>query len=215
LKRERERDRDTEKSSHIMDEKNILKKWRDANLECHRLRSISIRPRQRVNIHRKIVDLTRFYLSNINLVLDSTVRNFLSKDGSILLSALLLKPKMSRVASGDWHLISEALRENENDKFGIFRGQLRSNPARDNVKADFILSKDQRRVKRVREYNDQAALLGAAAASASAAIQSSRYARDVTRKARKYVSLLYPMSYYHTHTHTHTHTQQVYKRMCS
>ena len=34
--------------------KEILQKWRDANLECHRLRSISIRPRQRVNIHRKI-----------------------------------------------------------------------------------------------------------------------------------------------------------------
>ena len=105
--------------------KEILQKWRDANLECHRLRSISIRPRQRVNIHRKIVDLCKFYLSNVNLVQDPTTRNLMGKDGSILLSALLFKPKMCRVASGDSHLIAEALREHERDERGIFQGLLR------------------------------------------------------------------------------------------
>ena len=76
-----------------------------------------------MNIHRKIVDLCKFYLSNVNLVQDPTTRNLMGKDGSILLSALLFKPKMCRVASGDSHLIAEALREHERDERGIFQGQ--------------------------------------------------------------------------------------------
>ena len=73
----------TDTYTHNYKPNDILKKWRDANLECHRLRSISIRPRQRVNIHRKIVPNRR----DKN---DMTPLHYAVEGGSQYVTALLL-----------------------------------------------------------------------------------------------------------------------------
>lgn len=140
-------------------------------------------------MREKIVAMVRFYLSNVGLAQDASVRNLIGRDRYVLLSALLLKPKLRCVCFGDWHIIREALalwmETCVKVSYPVDGHEV------DLLEADVQLSPDGRHVRRTRRFDADAKRRGAAAAGAIAATQAASFARGVMNNAKKFMGAIF------------------------